>query len=250
MTAAPEGWVIYAVGDIHGRLDLLEQLLGHIDRDAEASGAGHGVVFLGDYVDRGPHSKGVIERLTRLKAERPGRVVTLKGNHEDMLLSFLRDPSGGSTWVTHGGRECLASYGIQAPKLRHDQAGWESTRQALVQAMPTHHVEFLNSLDLYFDGGDYLFVHAGVRPGVAVEEQVEKDLLWIRRPFLEVEQPIEKVVIHGHSANTAPKIAAGRIGIDTGAYATGVLTALRLQGPEREFLRTGVGSPQVLRAAG
>ena len=237
----PDGWIIYAIGDVHGRLDLLERLLEQIEADERPGGANYGVVFLGDYVDRGPNSRGVLDRLSALRRERPNDVVTLKGNHEEMLLNFLSEPSVGSTWSVHGGRETLLSYGIQAPRMRDDVEGWTKARDLLVRAMPEHQVDFLTSLELYFDVGDYLFVHAGVRPGVPVAEQQARDLLWIRRPFLDVDQPIDKVVVHGHSANTAPKLAPGRIGIDTGAYATGVLTALRLHGVDRRFLHTGRG---------
>ncbi len=245
---APEGSVIYAIGDIHGRLDLLNQILVEIERDLESTGAVARMVFLGDYVDRGPNSRGVIDRVAKLRRALPDNVVALKGNHEDMFLSFLSDPTVGPTWVMHGGRETLMSYGVQAPRQRNDTAGWLQTQAALAEALPADHLEFFKSLSLSYVAGDYVFVHAGVRPGVAMEEQTAHDLLWIRRPFLDVDEPIDRVVVHGHSANTTPKVTSGRIGIDTGAYATGVLTALRLHGEDQRFLRTGVATRNLNRA--
>ncbi len=238
---APEGVTIYAVGDIHGRADLLDQLLGQISADLALGRNSRTIfAFLGDYVDRGPDSRRVIETLRQLKQNGGVHVVTLKGNHEEALLGFLDDAATGPGWADHGGRDTLLSYGVSPPKHRTDAEGWETARVQLQAALPGDHLRFLQSLDLWERIGDYVFVHAGVRPGVALHDQEERDLLWIREEFLQSGRAMDKVVVvHGHTPVEQPSIADGRIGIDTGAYATGVLTALKLQGEERTFLQTG-----------
>ncbi len=231
---------VYAIGDVHGRLDLLNRLLDRISADlAENPGTEATLVFLGDYVDRGPDSRRVIETLRQLKATGGDRVVTLKGNHEEAVLGFLNDAGSGAAWAEHGGRETLLSYGVTLPKHRTDADGWEKTRRDFAAAAPAEHIRFLQSLALWETIGDYVFVHAGVRHGVPMIDQEERDLLWIRDEFLQSDRVMEKVVVHGHTPVEAPSVAKGRIGIDTGAYATGILTALKLQGEEKTFLQTG-----------
>jgi serine/threonine protein phosphatase 1 len=236
---APDGQVIYAVGDIHGRLDLLNQLLDQIASDVAASrDAAATLAFLGDYVDRGPDSRSVVETLKQLKDNGGERVVTLKGNHEEALLGFLADPSAGAAWVEHGGRETLLSYGVSLPH-RPSPEEWEEVREQFASALPQDHLRFFQSLDLFQTRGDYVFVHAGVKPGVPLADQEEHDLLWIRDEFLQSGRLGEKVVVHGHTPVERPAVTNVRIGIDTGAYATGVLTALKLKGEEQCFLQTG-----------
>jgi serine/threonine protein phosphatase 1 len=232
---------LYAVGDIHGRVDLLNALLDLISDDvtAEAGEAQVTLLFLGDYVDRGPDSNLVIETLRQLKAYAGDRVVALKGNHEEAMLGFLDDPATGALWTDFGGRETLRSYGVNPPPLRADAEGWVRARDEFLAAVPEDHLSFLRSLRLTETIGDYVFVHAGVRPGVALADQVERDLLWIREEFLQSRRAMEQVVVHGHTPTERPSVADGRIGVDTGAYATGVLTALVLQGEARSFLQTG-----------
>ncbi len=235
---APDGQVIYAVGDIHGRLDLLNQLLDQISEDAAATAEERAtLIFLGDYIDRGPDSRSVLETLRRLKERGGERVVTLKGNHEQAFLLFLADPAGGASWVEHGGRETLQSYGVHLPS-RTAGLDWDSVRDHVLQALPDDHVSFLAGLTLFEERGDYVFVHAGLRPGVALEAQAERDLLWIRDPFLKSDDFDGRVVVHGHTPVEQPLVTSSRIGVDTGAYATGALTAVKLQGEEKSFIST------------
>lgn len=233
---APEGMVIYAVGDIHGRADLLERLLEKLaaDRDGLPDHRA-ALVFLGDYVDRGPESKRVIDLLLGVDRER-FEVHALKGNHDQALLDFIREPAGAGPWMKHGGVETLASYGVAAPRLANDDEGWATAADELKAAMPPEHLAFLEGLELSASYGDYLFVHAGVRPGVAFERQTEDDLLWIRDDFLDDDRPLEKVVVHGHTPERKVHSDGRRIGIDTGAYATGVLSAVKLIEDRRDLL--------------
>ncbi len=239
--AAPDGEVIYAIGDIHGRVDLLRSLLRKIEADtASRPDLVPRVVTLGDYVDRGQDSRGVLDILAGLAAQGGERMIALKGNHEEALLNFLDDPEGALAWAEHGGRETLASYGVHPPSGRDDLAAWRAARDAFAAALPPAHLTFLESLRLFATIGDYVFVHAGLRPGIPLEQQSDRDLLWIRQEFLEAPAFGDRVVVHGHTPTAEPVQRPGRIGVDTGAYATGILTALRLEGSERRFLRTGV----------
>jgi serine/threonine protein phosphatase 1 len=229
---------VYAVGDVHGRADLLEDLYALIVEDARAApDEPTTLVFLGDLVDRGPDSAKVVERVMQLRAESAFRVQVLKGNHEQAMLLFLDDPAFGSTWLQHGGGPTLASYGVYPPAGRGDEAAWSAVRDAFAEAVPPAHVAFLRSLPLYLERGDYLFVHAGVRPGVPLERQTEQDLLWIRQEFLSRPKASDRVVVHGHTPSETPQLTRWRIGIDTGAYATGVLSAVRLWGADQSVLQ-------------
>jgi serine/threonine protein phosphatase 1 len=239
-SASTDGRLIYAVGDIHGRLDLLDRLLGLIHDDL-----GHRklarppmLVFVGDYVDRGPASRGVVQRLLALRASDTFEVRTLKGNHEQAMLQFLGDAARGPEWVSYGGGATLSSYGVAPPALDADDAAWETARQALAAAIPEDHLDFLWSLELSVAAGDYLFVHAGVRPDVALDEQKESDLLWIRDDFLSAPGPFGKVVVHGHTPREEAFVGPHRISLDTGASMTGVLTAVRLGDGEPALIQT------------
>jgi len=238
--STPPGALIYAIGDVHGRLDLLESLTSAILDDAARSGATGKpeIIFVGDYVDRGPASAGVIDHVMAL-ARRPDITVhALKGNHEETMLAFLDDPRTGQVWAEFGGLQTLASYDVAAPAVRSDLEAWEVTRQAFIAATPPAHVAFLKALELYVVAGDYVFVHAGLRPGVPLAGQTEQDLLWIRREFLEATRPFEKKVIYGHTPQRDAVVEPHRIGIDTGAFVTGVLTALRLSGEDATLMQT------------
>lgn len=238
--ASTEGRRVYAIGDVHGRLDLLDPLLDQIRQDARyVDGEATPVlVFVGDYVDRGVGSKGVIDRVIELQAGPDFEVRALKGNHKEAMLAFLTDPNFGPTWSEHGGVQTLSSYGIVAPILRMDAQEWEKARAAFAEALPVAHLNFLSGLELMTVIGDYVFVHAGLRPGVPLKAQREPDLLWIRQDFLNADRPFEKIVVHGHTPTEEAFLGEHRIGIDTGAYATGLLTAVRLQNGERRLIQS------------
>ena len=236
-----DGRLIYAVGDVHGRADLLDRLLDRIRRDAlPARGSDKPVlIFIGDYVDRGPSSRAVLDRVIELKREGEFEVGALKGNHEAAMLAFLTNAEVGPRWCERGGVQTLASYGVTPPESATDAVGWKAARDALELALPLQHLNLLLSLDLTAAYGDYVFVHAGLRPGVALSQQSEDDLLWIRDDFLNAPGPFEKVVVHGHTPMEQASMDDYRINIDTGAYATGILTAVRLEGEERRFIQVG-----------
>jgi serine/threonine protein phosphatase 1 len=231
----------YVIGDVHGRLDLLERLLAEIERDlVEQPSPKTLLVFLGDLIDRGPHSAQVIERLRTYGV--PGlRTVFLLGNHEEVLLRILAGDAALITqWRWFGGAECLESYGVEPSAIAQldDQAALEAVRAAI----PKEHAEFIGSFVDTCGFGDYLFVHAGIRPGVLVEEQVQSDLRWIREPFLLDDTDHGCVVVHGHTISEEIDERQNRIGIDTGAYRTGVLTALVIEGEQRRYLQTSEAS--------
>ena len=234
---APEGVVIYAIGDIHGRADLLERLIAAIKRDNDHTAARGVIVGLGDYIDRGGDSRAVIDQLIALQQSPDFDCRFLCGNHEEVLLDFLRSPKVGARWRQFGGRECLSSYGVLL-LAEVDEGGWTTVRDEFAAALPAAHLEFLRSLESSLSLGEYFFSHAGARPGVALKDQVNGDLLWIREPFLSHKGAFEQVVVHGHSVKPDVHLDARRIGIDTGAYATGVLTALRLEGSTLGLFQT------------
>ncbi len=235
----PDGQLLYAVGDIHGRADLLRSLLETIV--ADAAGSGHAalrtLVFLGDYVDRGPDSREVVDIL--LSGLPHGFAAHfLKGNHEAILLDFLHDATRLALWRVNGGDATMASYGVDVTGLDRSDAGAETWRSAFAAALPPKHLAFFRGLALSLTLGDYLFVHAGLRPGVPLAAQGEADLIWIRTPFLDHPGSFGKIVVHGHTPGNEPVMRPNRIGIDTGAVFTGRLTALRLEGSSRRFLQT------------
>ncbi len=238
----PAHRVLYAVGDIHGRRDLLEAMVEMIAHDlAKTCAESPTVIFLGDYIDRGPDSRGVIETLLRLQTAAAFEVVTLRGNHEQFILSFLAEEGGmlAGAWLDHGGRDTLASYGVVLPTHRLDAEGWKRTAADLAAAMPPSHLAFLQATQMTAVFGDYLFVHAGVRPKIALADQAVDDLLNIRRPFLQTRRPYKDgAVVFGHTIFESPLHETWKIGLDTGAYATGRLTALRIEGGARALLTT------------
>ena len=232
----PAGYRLYAVGDVHGRDDLLGQLLARIEEDSSRRGpAKQLLVFLGDLIDRGPSSKQVVERLRTLRP--PGtRLVFLAGNHEEVLLRIVGgEASLVPDWLRFGGAECLQSYGAEPKGLRKQAP--ETALAAVRSAIPREHLEFLRTFDDTFRAGDYLFVHAGIRPGVPLAEQSPSDLRWIREPFLSDATGHGFVVVHGHTIREQVEERGNRIGIDTGAYRHGVLTALGLEGGERWYVQ-------------
>lgn len=244
MSRSTAGELVYAIGDIHGCYDLMKGLLAEVAADSAVRAKGRRpiLVFLGDYVDRGPQSAQVVEALVWLKRRPDLDVRLLKGNHEQAMLDFLDAPERGAGWLQFGGRETLESYGVLPPE--NDAAAMIQARDELMTVMPAGHLRLLERLELMLGIGDYAFVHAGVRPGVALAEQQETDLLWIRQVFLEAPGPHEKVVVHGHTwLDERVQRHDCRIGVDTGAYATGVLTAVRLDGDEVEVLQVRRPAP-------
>lgn len=227
-----KGYRAYVVGDVHGRLDLLEELLAKIHAELQhRPSAKTLLVFVGDLIDRGPSSAQVIERLRTYRREGI-RPVFLLGNHEEVLLRILKgDAQLITKWRWFGGAESLESYGVDPSQFSHltDEEALALVRRAI----PKEHVEFLESFADSCRFGDYLFVHAGIRPGVELEQQRQSDLRWIREPFLLDESDHGFVVVHGHTIAREVEVRPNRIGIDTGAYRTGVLTALAIEGPER-----------------
>lgn len=237
--ALPEGQLLYAVGDIHGRLDLMRGLLQLIEEDAHARSRTERrtLVFLGDYIDRGPDSRGVVADLLA----RPLQGFDthfIKGNHEAILLDFLADPLRLEHWLINGGKPTMDSYGVDTRALADARARPETWCQAFAAALPEAHLRFFRTLKLSVTFGDYLFVHAGVKPGIALAAQSEDDLVWIRRPFLDHTGSFGKVVVHGHTPASLPVIRPNRIGIDTGAVFSDRLTALRLEARTQAFLHT------------
>jgi serine/threonine protein phosphatase 1 len=237
------GRLVYAIGDVHGRFDVLEPLLRDIAKDALATRPRQSplLVFLGDYVDRGPDSREVVQRVRQLQLDGSFEVVALKGNHEEALLQFLDDAAFAPVWLELGGGATLASYGVAPTVARSDGDAWGLVRDAFDAALPESHRLFYHELELMRVQGDYAFVHAGVRPGVALEAQSERDLLWIRYEFLQA-GPFDKVIVHGHTPAVEPQMLKYRLGVDTGAYATGVLTAVRLYGEEQQLMQSRAGS--------
>ncbi len=234
----PTATRVYAVGDIHGQLDLLRRMRDLISDDAKTDRRKRNVViYLGDYIDRGPESRGVVELL--LNQPLAGfEEIRIKGNHEDIMLQFLDDPGVGEHWYLNGGDTTLASYGVERAVMMEGADRFVAARDRLRSKLPVEHLAFLRSLVMYHLEGDYLFVHAGIRPGRPVEQQEAQDLLWIRGEFLSSDADHGCCVVHGHSISSEPEMRRNRIGIDTGAYYTGRLTGLVLDGAERRFLPT------------
>ncbi len=259
----PDGERLYAIGDVHGRFDLLQDLLAQIREDAEKAPAGTAftLLFLGDYVDRGMQSREVIELLAGDPWPEAGKVY-LRGNHDEMMRRFLTLPESGRMWFDLGGAATLFSYGVgfgqaaargdEASAAEAPPAGKRARRRAaaeagddwaglaarLEQALPDSHRRFLDSTKVHHRAGDYLFVHAGLRPGVPLAEQDPEEMMNIREPFLSDTIGAEQVVVHGHTPARRPEATGTRIGVDTGAYMSGRLTALVLEGAGQRFLQT------------
>ncbi|NMG75162.1 serine/threonine protein phosphatase [Aromatoleum diolicum] len=243
------GTVVYAIGDIHGRIDLLDAIHQGIEQDAKLRPARRRLlVYLGDYISRGPDSRAVVDRVIGWRPQGGTRgvaqnfdVVALKGNHEELLLRFLDgDLFVGRHWLGYGGADTLAHYGGPLGDPRScDADALAAARARLSAAMPREHRAFLRGLVTSHREGDYFFAHAGILPGVPLEGQSDRDLVWIRNRFLRSDADHGAVVVHGHCIAAEPEVRHNRIGIDTGAYDSGVLTCLVLDGAERSFLQTG-----------
>ncbi|HSF96799.1 MAG TPA: metallophosphoesterase family protein [Thermohalobaculum sp.] len=238
---APEGMRLYVIGDVHGRRDLLVKIHRRIARDIERRPARDcRVIHLGDYIDRGPDSAGVLEVLARYAADE--RALFLRGNHDQFLINFM----GGVTaefdvWMGNGGIKTLDSFGLDGfgATYGYDDGSLAVLRQTLEQAIPADVMGFLDRLDLMHRFGDYVFVHAGVRPGVALDDQEPSDLIWMREPFLSDDSDHGAVIVHGHTPTDVVEMYPNRISVDTGAVFTGVLSCLVLEGTDRFLLEDG-----------
>jgi serine/threonine protein phosphatase 1 len=237
----PAGTRVYAVGDIHGRLDLLDALLELMDADNAARGTADTlVIFLGDLIDRGPDSAQVIQRLIEL-GQGSDRVRFLLGNHEEVFLKAMKgDPKALPFFVRIGGKPTIFSYGIS--QAEYGALDYPELLALLRTRVPQAHLDFLSSFEDMIVIGDYAFVHAGIRPDVPLTEQAPGTLRWIRDEFLSHGQPFEKIIVHGHTIFDDVDEDIGRIGIDTGAYASGRLTAMGFEGADRWILQTNGGT--------
>ncbi len=233
----PAGQRVYAVGDVHGRLDLLTALIAQIaSDDAAREAADSRLILLGDYVDRGPDSAGVL-RYIRENLLPTGNVTLLRGNHEQyMLAAHDGNVEALTAWLRYGGWETLQSYGVDEGAIEQRS---HLTIAAMQAAIPAADIELLRALEVQYRSGDYFFVHAGIRPGTALDAQSEQDMLWIRERFLADDRDHGVIIVHGHSPTDAPELRRNRIGVDTLAYDSGRLTAVGLEGTERWFIHTG-----------
>lgn len=234
----PAGQRVYAIGDIHGRLDLLDRLLAMAVQDAGISPAGllsAGFIFLGDYIDRGPASRQVIDRL--IEGRDAAGWICLKGNHEAMLLEALDGQRDFDVWLANGGVETLFSYGIVA-RQHLTAGGADALRAAMIEAIPPEHIAFLRDLPTSHELGGYFFCHAGVRPGVPLERQTDDDLIWIRDVFIDSTAHHGRRVVHGHTPVMTSEILPNRINVDTGAYLTHRLSCAVLEAAEVRVLTT------------
>ncbi|MEZ5773377.1 MAG: metallophosphoesterase family protein [Hyphomicrobiaceae bacterium] len=237
---APDGLRIYAIGDIHGRSDLLDRMHEMIATDLASHPPPAGwravVVHLGDYVDRGADSRGVLDRV--LERRLPGaELVYLKGNHEQMLEAAVRGSEPIEAWRSLGGLETMLSYGME-PRLARARDATAEISARLGELIPRAHLQTIAAMPLTYRAGDYMLCHAGVRPGVALDRQRPEDLLWIRGAFLDSEADHGALIVHGHTPVEAPEERHNRINIDTGAYATNLLTCLVLEGARRDYIAT------------
>ncbi|MGB3712292.1 MAG: metallophosphoesterase family protein [Erythrobacter sp.] len=242
----PDGTRYYVIGDIHGRLDLFEALIAAIERDdAALPAADTQVVLLGDLVDRGPESAGVLARTREWQDKRDVRV--LAGNHEDMFLAAFERPEALRHFLKHGGRETILSYGVS--RDRFNACSLEELFDLMPQLVPQAERDYISGFEDMIIAGDYLFVHAGIDPSRALDEQKRTDMLWIRDRFLNHTGPLDKVVVHGHTICETVSDHGNRIGIDTGAFRSGVLTALVLEGDRRRVMQASQQGDEAVEIA-
>lgn len=227
------------MGDVHGHLALLDDLLNQISSRPDRAGRGgqDRLIFLGDYVDRGPNSAQVIDRLCQVRQDAPNAVF-LKGNHEEMMVSFLQagDLTKGYHWLRNGGDATSESYGVRPPDDLEDTNALLEFRSELAAVVPDAHWQFLDALQVSYRAGDYIFVHAGLRPGIPFADQRDEDMIWIRDRFLHSDADFGGCVVHGHSPSPRPDIHPNRIGLDTGSGKGGYLTAGLFWSTEGAFL--------------
>lgn len=253
----PPGWrpstggrLVYAVGDTHGCHDLLYRLLVEIEDDLSRTRPAEPplFVFLGDYIDRGPDSRGVVQTLVSMRGKPSIDVRFIRGNHEQAMLDFLDGVDNSEAWLFYGGLETLESYGARPASVNPAELVVSDIREGLRRRLPSRHETFLRETVLMAEVGDYEFVHAGVRPGIPMDAQVADDLIWIRDDFLRSKLPSERVVVHGHTPAESPYFDHRRIGLDTGAYLTGVLSAARLFGTEQSVIQATAATSGAKRA--
>lgn len=234
----PEGIAVYAIGDVHGRLDLLTRMHEAIAADrARRAARDFRIVHLGDYVDRGADSKGVIDFL--IDAGQDDRIMSLAGNHDLGMLDFLADGSPQSLFAQYGGVQTARSYGVDLDAA--DDRAFSAARQQFREAVPENHRSFLRSLGYTASLGDFFFCHAGIRPGVELEAQIREDLIWIRGEFHRHAGLYPKVIVHGHTPVAEPEVMPNRVNVDTGAYSSGVLSALVIDGAHKQTLSVDSG---------
>lgn len=235
--ALPDGVRVYAVGDIHGEAVLLDALIRRVVADlSRAPVEDARIVFVGDYIDRGPNSRGVLQRLAA--GDIPLPFEALRGNHEDLLLRALEDVGAMPQWCRTGGAATLRSYGLDGGKLARPRV-MRDLRRGLIEALPPRHLAFLRSTKLSHTIGGYFFVHAGARPGIPLDRQDHQDLMWIRDECYASPFDFGKVLVHGHTPHRNPENLPRRVNVDTGAFKRGVLTAAVLEDASRRFLSTG-----------
>ena len=235
--ALPEDLRIYCIGDVHGRDDLLLEIHEKINEDAGDFSGQIVIVYIGDFVDRGMYSKEVVEIL--IGHPFPDfDCIYLRGNHEQTLLDFLQEASVGPAWLSFGGQATLASYGAAVTKIPTRREEFVEIQRSLREKLPRSHLEFINKTKLSYTAGSYFFVHAGVNPKYSLARQQPEDLMWIRDQFISSNKHYEKIIVHGHTVTDEPELLPNRIGIDTGAYASGRLTCLVLQGEQQRVFQT------------
>ena len=235
LPAIPAGRRVYAIGDVHGRLDLFSTIAGAIEADDRSRGAADTeIVLLGDLIDRGPESAGVLDSARHWQRARNVRIIA--GNHEEMFLLSFAELEVLSHFLRFGGDETVLSYCVN--RFAFLNADLETAQRMMREAVPEADLDFIRTFENHVAVGDYLFVHAGIRPGEPLADQRVEDLRWIREPFLSHPDDFGQVVVHGHSITGEPDIRHNRIGIDTGAFMSGRLTALGLEGTERWLIET------------
>ena len=233
----PEGLRLYCIGDIHGRNDLLLEIHNKIKEDAASFPGRIVVVYVGDFIDRGMFSREVIEILK----DNPFpdfECIYLRGNHEQTLLDFLQEASVGSSWLSFGGQATLVSYGVAVTRILTRREEFVEIQKSLRENLPQSHLDFISKTRLSYAIGSYLFVHAGINPKYSLARQQPEDLMWIRDEFVSSSKNHEKIIVHGHTVTEEPELLPNRIGIDTGAYASGRLSCLVLQGEQQRIIQT------------
>lgn len=242
----PAGQRVYAIGDIHGRLDLFEALIASIEHDdSEAGTAATTIILLGDLVDRGPDSAGVVGRARHWQMKRDVRI--LCGNHEEMFLKSFENADMMRHFMRHGGKETVLSYGVDRKALATSSV--EEAQELMLRSVPIEERAYISSFENIIRIGDYVFVHAGIDPEISIDDQRNQDLRWIREPFLSHSEPYGMVIVHGHTISDEPEDKGNRIGIDTGAYASGKLTALVLEGSRRRYIEAVQSKDGTIKAA-